>query len=56
LDCAQYGALAALADGRNMGEALDAAFDLDEQFDVATNLRQWLDLGLFAALTLPPEE
>jgi hypothetical protein len=56
LDSAQYGALAALADGRSMGEALDAAFDLDEQFDVATNLRQWLDLGLFAALTLPSEE
>ena len=52
LDSAQHGALAALADGRSMGEALDAAFDLDEQFDVATNLRQWLELGLFAA----PEE
>jgi uncharacterized protein (UPF0276 family) len=49
LDPAQHAALAALAAGASMGEALDAAFDLDEQFDIAGNLRQWLALGLLAA-------
>ena len=26
--------------------ALDAAFDLDEEFDVAAHLRRWLDQGI----------
>jgi uncharacterized protein len=34
-----------------MGDALDAAFDIDEQFDVAANLQQWLALGLLAPIS-----
>ncbi len=49
LDAANHAALAALAQGASMGAALDAAFDIDEQFDVAARLRQWLALGAFAA-------
>ena len=49
LGAAQYSALAALAMGASMGAALDAAFALDDDFDVAANLRQWLHLGLLAA-------
>lgn len=53
LDAAQYAALAALDAGRSMGEALDAAFERDEQFDISSNLRQWLSLGL---LTEPDQQ
>jgi len=52
LDAAAFAALRALADGETMGEALDAAFDLDEQFDLNANLKQWIDLGLLAAMAL----
>jgi uncharacterized protein (UPF0276 family) len=53
LDAGQYAALAALGAGAAMGEALDAAFELDEQFDIPSNLQQWLSLGL---LTEPAEQ
>ncbi len=56
LDAAHYRALASLASGASMGAALDAAFDLDEEFDLAATLRQWLDLGLLAAATNTTEE
>ena len=52
LNGAQHAALAALANGASMGAALDAAFELDDDFDITANLRGWLDLGLLAA----PEE
>jgi hypothetical protein len=48
---AQHGALSALAGGATMGEALDAAFDLDEQFDISASLQLWLERGLLAAPT-----
>ena len=35
-------ALRALGEGRDFGAALDAAFDIDEAFDVAGNLQLWL--------------
>jgi uncharacterized protein (UPF0276 family) len=47
---AAYAALMALADGATFGAALDAAFELDEQFDVAAHLRQWLELALLTAI------
>lgn len=53
LDAASYAALAVLGAGSSMGEALDAAFDIDEQFDISSNLRQWLSLGL---LTEPAQQ
>ena len=48
---AQLGALSALAGGATMGEALDAAFDLDQQFDISASLQLWLERGLLAAPT-----
>lgn len=53
LDAAQYGALAALGAGNCMGEALDAAFDIDEHFDIAANLGQWLSLALLTEAEEP---
>jgi hypothetical protein len=50
LDAAHHAALAQLAAGGTMGEALDAAFELDEQFDVGARLQQWLALGVFAGI------
>jgi hypothetical protein len=39
---AGHAALSALAQGQPVGAALDAAFSLDEGFDVATHLQQWI--------------
>jgi uncharacterized protein (UPF0276 family) len=50
IDAASHAALAALGAGSTMGEALDAAFDLDEEFDIAARLQQWLALGVLAAI------
>jgi uncharacterized protein (UPF0276 family) len=41
---AAHAALATLAAGQNFGAALDAAFELDQDFDVAAHLQQWLQL------------
>ncbi|WP_426100494.1 DUF692 family multinuclear iron-containing protein [Massilia sp. TSP1-1-2] len=49
LTAASHAALLALASGRTMGEALDAAFDLDDAFDLAANLNVWLEEGMLAA-------
>jgi uncharacterized protein (UPF0276 family) len=46
----EYVALACLARGGTFGAALDAAFDLDEDFDVAAHLRRWLDGGIVTAI------
>ncbi len=53
LSAAAHGALSALAAGSPMGEALDTAFTIDDDFDMTTSLQQWLALGLLAA-HLPP--
>ena len=42
-------ALAVLDTGGTMGEALDAAFELDDAFDIAAHLQQWIALGVLAA-------
>jgi hypothetical protein len=42
LDAASRAALQVLAQGGTFGAALDAAFELDEAFDVSAALRQWL--------------
>lgn len=42
---AAHAALAALAAGQNFGAALDAAFALDEEFDVAAHLQRWIGIG-----------
>jgi uncharacterized protein len=48
LSAAAFAALSACGRGESFGAALDAAFALDENFDVATQLRQWLALSVFA--------
>ena len=45
-----HAALAALAAGDNFGAALDAAFALDDNFDVPAHLAQWIALGVFSSL------
>lgn len=50
-----HAALAVLDAGGAMGEALDAAFEIDDGFDIAAHLRQWIDLGLLAAHSSPEE-
>jgi uncharacterized protein (UPF0276 family) len=47
---AAHAALAVLAAGHCFGAALDAGFELDEDFDVATHLQQWLQLGVLTTL------
>ena len=43
---AAHAALTVLAAGQHFGAALDTAFGLDDHFDVATHLQQWLQLGV----------
>jgi uncharacterized protein (UPF0276 family) len=50
LSPASHAALSAIAAGHTFGQALDAAFALDGDFDVAAHLRQWLDAGAFEAM------
>ena len=49
LGAGAHAALFALDCGATMGAALDAAFELDDDFDIAANLKQWVGLGLLAA-------
>ncbi|MYM32674.1 DUF692 family protein [Duganella sp. CY15W] len=55
LTAASHAALSALAHGGTLGAALDAAFDLDEDFDVAGQLQRWLAHGLLVASVFAPE-
>jgi uncharacterized protein (UPF0276 family) len=48
LDAAAYAALTRLVEGASFGEALDAAFGVDDAFDVAGQLNSWLANGVFA--------
>jgi uncharacterized protein (UPF0276 family) len=49
LNEAAYAALSALAQGQSVGAALDAAFDLDQGFDVSTHLRRWIAHAVLVA-------
>ncbi|SFU68574.1 MNIO family bufferin maturase [Pseudoduganella namucuonensis] len=49
-----HAALAVLQAGGDFGAALDAAFDIDEAFDVAAQLRSWLDHAVFTAIDRAP--
>ena len=49
---ASHAALSALAEGRDFDAALDAAFELDDDFDVATNLQQWMELALIVQIAV----
>ncbi|MES2898633.1 MAG: DUF692 family multinuclear iron-containing protein [Pseudomonadota bacterium] len=48
-DAASHAALLALAGGAPIGQALDAAFEIDPAFDLGARLRQWIALGVLAA-------
>jgi uncharacterized protein (UPF0276 family) len=48
ISAASHAALSMLAAGTTFGDALDAAFVLDDDFDVGENLKQWIGLGVFA--------
>ena len=50
LDAASFAALQALRAGRSFGESLDAAFEIDEAFDVGANLQQWLQQAIFTVI------
>jgi uncharacterized protein (UPF0276 family) len=47
LEPASHAALAHLADGGDLGSALQAAMEIDQDFDSDDHLRQWIDAGLF---------
>ncbi len=49
IGAADHAALLALAGGATMGEALDAAFECDESFDIAASLKLWVEEGMLAA-------
>ncbi|KAB8041319.1 MNIO family bufferin maturase [Janthinobacterium aquaticum] len=49
LDAASHAALQQLQQGACFGAALDAAFALDEDFDLGRHLQQWLAHGVLAA-------
>jgi hypothetical protein len=46
LDAAGHAALTTLQQGGSMGAALDAAFALEEEFDVTSSLQTWLSHGV----------
>ena len=46
IDAADHAALACLARGDTFGVALDTAFDVDGDFDVAAHLRRWIEGGI----------
>jgi hypothetical protein len=46
IDAADHAALVCLARGDTFGAALDAAFDVDGDFDVAAHLRRWIEGGI----------
>jgi uncharacterized protein (UPF0276 family) len=50
LSHASHAALSELAAGKDFGAALDAAFDIDDNFDVAAHLQQWMDLALITSI------
>ncbi|WP_165967746.1 HvfC/BufC N-terminal domain-containing protein [Sapientia aquatica] len=50
---ANYAALSSLASGKNLGHALEAAMELDPEFDVQTALADWFTKQIFSNLALP---
>ena len=50
LSGAGHAALRAMGQGRDFGAALDAAFDIDDAFDVAGNLQLWLAHALIVKI------
>ncbi|MYM24707.1 DUF692 family protein [Duganella sp. FT135W] len=55
LDAAGHAALGVLAGGGDFGAALDAAFEQNDNFDVAASLQHWLAHAVIVASGLAPE-
>ncbi|MHA4870189.1 MNIO family bufferin maturase [Duganella sp. PWIR1] len=55
LSAASHVALQVLQDGGNFGAALDAAFEHDDNFDVAASLQHWLAHAVLVDSVLAPE-
>jgi hypothetical protein len=55
LSAASHAALATLARGQTFGAALDAAFELDDNFEVAASLQCWLAHGALLASVVAHE-
>lgn len=52
LSAAAFIALEALAEGKSLGAALDAACEVDPDFDFGANLRQWMQWEIFDSMTI----
>lgn len=52
VDAAGFAALFLLREGRTLGEAVDAAIEIDPEFDFGNHLQQWLQYRLFAAIDI----
>ena len=50
IPAAAHAALKVLESGGNFGAALDAAYAIDDDFDVTAHLAQWIALGVFGSL------
>lgn len=50
LDAAGHAALRALAAGHSFGAALDAAFEIDDGFDLGAQLGRWIGHGVIVAI------
>ncbi len=49
---AAHAMLSRIAAGQSLGDALDAALEVNEQFDFGAGLRQWLQAGVFTSLDM----
>ncbi|MGZ3159128.1 MAG: multinuclear nonheme iron-dependent oxidase, partial [Burkholderiaceae bacterium] len=56
LQPASYAALRALQQGQTLGAALDAALDIDEEFDFAFHLQQWLQHAIFTSVAFSDQQ
>ncbi|MGZ3236425.1 MAG: HvfC/BufC family peptide modification chaperone [Burkholderiaceae bacterium] len=50
-----YAALHALQNGKTLGAALDAALEVDAEFDFGLHLQQWLQHAIFVGIALPDQ-
>ncbi len=48
-----YGALRALQNQKTLGAALDAALEIDAEFDFGLHLQQWLEHAIFTGVVIP---
>jgi uncharacterized protein (UPF0276 family) len=51
---AAFALLDTLVQGGTLGQALDAALEVDADFDFGVNLQTWINLGIFAEINVVP--